>query len=180
MPLNIPTKSWWETELYDVEGALRFDEIAGPNQAALVKVYADGSTQSGWGLTGKKIADTDKTEPGFMERYNSDILEFAPNRALHPYNKKGDPYAYVMRSLNAVVVDIDGKNGGLQGVKQLGALPKTLAEVSKSGNGYHLWYRTNEVWDEKEGYGELPDAIGIVQGVDIRAVGCVYHYTTQR
>ena len=85
-----------------------------------------------------------------------------------------------MRSLRLVCVDIDGKNGGLEYAGRLGALPLTLAETSKSGTGYHLFYYTEEPWVADTGFGMIPDQIAITQGVDIRGVGCVYHYPTQR
>ena len=85
-----------------------------------------------------------------------------------------------MRGMNALVVDIDGKNQGFDGVAQLGYLPETAAEISKSGNGYHLFYRTEDEWDPHDGFGLFPDKIGIAPGVDIRGVGCVYHYPAQR
>lgn len=172
--LKIATKSWWETDSYTETGAIppQLEQLEGPHDLALVKVFPDGTTQKGWGLTGKD------GEPGFMQRYTEG--EFLPKRALYQYTHKDEPFAFVMRSLQAVVVDIDGKNGGFAGVKQLGALPATLSETSKSGNGYHLWYRMPEQWDDDEGYGMLPDAIGLVPGVDIRAVGCVFHHTQQR
>ena len=59
-------------------------------------------------------------------------------------------------------------------------LPPTLAETSKSGDGYHLFYLVDEEWDDEKGYGLLGDRIGIEQGVDIRATGCVYHHPQQR
>ena len=172
--LKISTKSWWESDRYIFEGAMpeEMSKIAGPNDMALVRVFDDGSTQSGWGLQGKNGS------AGFMERYADG--EFLPKRALYRYEQKNEPFAFVMRSLKAVVVDIDGKNGGLDGIKTFGAMPATLSETSKSGNGYHLWYLLPDDWDDETGYNELPDAIGIAQGVDIRAVGCVYHYPQQR
>jgi hypothetical protein len=175
--LDFSKKKWWETDVYSQAAPLpwQFDklDLFGPKEAALVKVYADGSTQKGWGLNPPKGSDE-----GFMPRYMKG--EFLPRRALHRYEEDGEPFAFVMRASRMIVVDIDGKNGGLEFVKELGILPPTLCETSKSGNGYHLWYSTNEDWSETEGFGELPDAIGLVQGVDIRAVGCVYHYDTQR
>jgi hypothetical protein len=85
-----------------------------------------------------------------------------------------------MRSVQLICVDIDGKNGGLSHAKKLGALPPTLAETSKSGDGYHLFYSLEGEWDDDHGFGEIRDRIGIEQGVDIRNTGCVYHHDTQR
>ena len=84
-----------------------------------------------------------------------------------------------MRSARIVCIDIDGKNGGFEHISELGFLPPTLSETSKSGNGYHLFYATDDTWDHAEGFAAHRDQIGIVTGVDIRGTGCVYHYPTQ-
>jgi hypothetical protein len=105
--------------------------------------------------------------------------EFNSRRVLHGYDRGRHAFAFIMRSLQLVCVDIDGKNGGLDGAKKL-ILPPTLAETSKSGNGYHLFYLHQEQWDPDTGFGELGDRIGFEQGVDFRATGCVYHHDTQR
>lgn len=138
-----------------------------------MKAYRSGETQKGWGLNPPK----DSTE-GFMPRYNRG--EFLPRRAIHRFEHDNEPFAIVMRSLAVVAVDIDGKNGGLEFVKELGLLPPTLAETSKSGTGYHLFYATREAWDPVVGFADVSDSIGLVQGVDIRNVGCIYHYPQQR
>ena len=178
MVLQISTTNWWETDTYTVDAILPpqiLDDpsLMGSQGAALVRAYENGSTQSGWGLTPPKGS----TE-GFMPRYERG--EFLPRRTEHGYDKDKHAAALVMRSLRLVCVDIDGKNGGLEHAASLGALPLTLAETSKSGNGYHLFYAVPEEWSETEGFGLLTDAVGIVTGVDIRAIGCVYHYPTQR
>ena len=175
MAIQIPTKSWWETEQYTDSTIIpaAFSELAGPSGVALVKAYDDGRTQVGWGLNPPK----DSNE-GFMSRYLK--TEFVAQRALYRYENKGAPFAFVMRSMRIMCVDIDGKNGGLEYAGRLGALPITLAETSKSGNGYHLFYSTDEEWDSETGFGLIPDQIGITQGVDIRGAGCVYHHDTQR
>jgi hypothetical protein len=178
MALNISKKNWWETDAYTVEAllppeVLNNDSLWGPKGPALVRAYEGGSTQSGWGLTPPK-----DSEEGFMARY--DRGEFLPRRTEYGYDKGTHAAAIVMRSSRLVCVDIDGKNGGLEHAGSLGALPLTLAETSKSGNGYHLYYAVPEQWTEDEGFGLLADAIGIVTGVDIRAVGCVYHFPSQR
>ncbi|USH45449.1 DNA primase/polymerase [Microbacterium phage DoTi] len=113
-----------------------------------------------------------------MPRYRR--TEFAERRALHRFEHEGGAFAFVMRAMKVVAVDIDGKNGGLEFVKELGILPPTLAETSKSGTGYHLFYSTPEEWDDVVGFADVSDSIGIVQGVDIRNVGCIYHYPQQR
>ena len=172
--LQIPDKPWWETDTYDRDMVLtpELEALAGPNGAALVRAYDDGATQKGWGLTDKDGADS------FMPKYLRG--DFLPRRTLYGYDEGKHAAAMVMRSLRAVAVDIDGKNGGLDHVTELGNLPFTGAEISKSATGYHLFYDTSEIWDDDEGFGLIPDQIGIVQGVDIRAVGCIYHYPTQR
>jgi hypothetical protein len=178
MALNIQTKNWWETDTYTVEAliapqALSDDTMWGPQGPALVRAYENGSTQSGWGLTPPQGSDE-----GFMVRYTRG--EFMPRRTEYGYDKGSHAAALVMRSTRLLCVDIDGKNGGLEHAGSLGAMPLTLAETSKSGNGYHLFYAVPEDWTEDEGFGLLADAIGIVTGVDLRAVGCVYHYPSQR
>lgn len=113
-----------------------------------------------------------------MAKYVKDA--FAPRRTLHGYANKKWNFAFIMRSIKVVCIDIDGKNGGLEYASKLGYLPPTLAETSKSGNGYHLFYEVDDKWDDVEGFARFRDQIGIVQGVDIRATGCVYHYPQQR
>lgn len=181
MPLNITKSNWWETDQYTVDSVLGpLEEQArwGPQGPALVRAFDSGATQEGWGLTGKRKPGSDELAPGFMPRYNSG--EFFPKRTLFGYERGKHNAALVMRSIAALCVDIDGKNGGLQYASSLGALGVTSAEISKSGNGYHLFYATPEDWDETTGFGDYADVIGIVQGVDIRAVGCVYHHPQQR
>lgn len=130
----------------------------GPEDQARVKVYdSTGKTQPGWG------------EPEFMRNYK--LGKFKADTHL--------PFAYVMRSFKGLVVDIDGKNGGIESAKLLN-LPLTLAETSKSGNGYHLWYAMDDDWDDELGYAGLNDRLGLVPGVDIRVTGCVFHYPHQR
>ena len=177
MPLKIPQKNWWETDTYDRQVLLP-DEFGdarlwGPQGPALVKAWENGSTQTGWGLNPPQ-----GSEEGFMPRYMRN--EFNSRRIMPGYEKVRHTAAFVMRSARLIVIDIDGKNGGLQSINQLGSLPYTLSETSKSGTGYHLWYMTDEEWDENLGFAEVGDAIGIVPGVDIRNVGCVYHWQTQR
>lgn len=175
MTLKIPP-TWWKSDQY-TDATPMPDAIAGlggPEGPGLIRVFDDGRTLPGWGLTGAKGGE------GFMPRYNR--REFRASKALYAYNKVNHPFAFIMRSLNIVAIDIDGKNGGLDhAVEFLGNAPPTLAETSRSGNGFHLFYSTNELWDETTGYGELlGDHIGIVQGVDVRSTGCVYHFNTQR
>lgn len=159
---------WWMTDSYVVEEPTpaAFENLAGPKGVALVRAFPDGRTDAGWG---------DET---FMAKYLAD--GFNPRKALYGYTRGKNAFAFIMRSVKLVCVDIDGKNGGLEHAKKLGALPPTLAETSKSGNGYHLFYLVESEWDEELGFGEISDRIGIEQGVDIRATGCVYHHDTQK
>jgi hypothetical protein len=166
---------WWRTDPYDVADAVPpwFDRsLAGPKGLALVRAWPDGRTDPGWGLQGAEGKD------GFMPRYMRG--EFNERRVLYGFNRGSFAFAFVMRSLRLVCIDIDGKNGGLEHAKRLGMLPPTMAETSKSGDGYHLFYLTDEEWDDEKGYGLLGDRIGIEQGVDIRWAGCVYHHDVQR
>lgn len=172
--MEISSKPWWMSDIYTGEEAIpsAFTDAAGPHGVALVKVWGE-KTQQGWGLVGPR------GEPGFMPRYIKG--EFLERKALHGFNRNQDPFAIVMRSVNLVAVDIDGKNGGLEHAKRLGNLPPTLAETSKSGNGYHLYYSTpDDTWDDQLGFAQFSDRIGIEQGVDFRSVGCVYHHASQR
>lgn len=165
---------WWRVDTYDDHMPLpdEFEELSGPKGLALVRAWPDGRTDPGWGLVGANGAD------GFMPRYYRG--EFNARRVLYGYSRDRWAFAIVMRSVKLVCIDIDGKNGGLEHAKRLGMLPPTLAEVSKSGNGYHLFYQLDELWDSSKGYGQLSDRIGVEQGVDVRAVGCVYHHPQQR
>lgn len=169
------SKPWWRNdEGYVHDSALpnHFVDAAGPHGVALVRVYGE-RTQPGWGLNGPR------GEEGFMPRYTKG--EFLPRKSLHSYEKNADPFAIVMRSVRLIAVDIDGKNGGYDGGMKLGNLPVSLAETSKSGTGYHLFYATpDDLWDETLGFAQFSDRIGIEQGVDIRAVGCIFHHSTQR
>lgn len=166
---------WWRTDTYDraIEIPKQIEWASGPHGPALVRSFKDGKTDPGWGLAGKDGA------PGFMERYTKG--QFSRARVLTGYAKGRHNFAFVMRSLKMVCIDIDGKNGGLEHVGQLGMLPLTLAETSKSGDGYHLFYLTkDDVWSDTYGFGLFNDRIGIRQGVDIRATGCVFHHPQQR
>lgn len=167
---------WWRTDTYDVDAGVppTFDhDWCGPKGLALVRAWPDGRTDPGWGLNPPA-----GSSEGFMPRYLHG--EFNERRVLYGYDRGKWAFAYIMRSIQLVCIDIDGKNGGLDGAKKLGMLPKTLAETSKSGTGYHLFYLFDEPWDPTTGFGSLSDRIGIEQGVDIRATGCVYHHAQQR
>lgn len=160
---------WWEKDQFTVNEAVPdwMYEAAGPVGPALVRAWPDGTTDKGW------AADM------FMENYRR--RKFDPARMLPSYELGRLAIAVVMRSLRVVCIDIDGKNGGLVGARALGNLPYTAAETSKSGNGYHLYYLTSEdVWDDESGFAMFRDRISLVQGVDLKALGCVYHYKNQR
>ena len=159
-------KPWWQQQELYTSSATGLDLCAssglwGPRGPALVQVFSDGTTDKGWG------------KDQFIASYHRGAFTIK-------HLQKGEPYAYVMRSANLICIDIDGKNGGIEHATELGWLPATLAEISKSGSGYHLFYLTDDSWDPKEGFAEYRDQIGIVRGVDIRATGCVYHYPQQR
>lgn len=172
------TPPWWMSDQFDVDTPLLATTKAGPHGVATVYVNPNGSTQPGWGLTGKKGKDGAPDEPGFMHQYTSG--RFNSRVTEHHYLNRQAPFAFVMRSVQMVCVDVDGKNDGFANMAQLGLLPPTLAEKSKSGNGLHLFYTTDEPWDDELGFNLFDDQIGIATGIDIRATGCVYHYSTQR
>ena len=130
-----------------------------------MQVFDDGTTAPGWG--GKSFLDKYKKR-GFDQR-----------RAVAMHDRKGTPFALVMRSLSMVCLDIDGKNGGLASAAALN-LPVTMAETSKSGNGYHLFYLVDDSWNPTFGFERLRDRIGWRTGIDVRATGCVFHYSSQR
>jgi hypothetical protein len=166
---------WWRTDTYEVDEMIpdAFGEHAGPHGVAVVRAWEDGRTDPGWGLPKPGKPD------GFMQNYEAG--KFNTRRARLAYEKAGNPFAFVMRGSRMVCLDIDGKNGGLSHAKQLDPLPRTLAETSKSGDGYHLFYLVpDEVWDAEFGFAKYADRIALVQGVDFRATGCVYHHRTQR
>lgn len=161
---------WFQSEKY-LDDSIIPDWLGqatyGPNGIATVKVYDDGRTSKGWGAE------------QFMENYRA-------NRFNEQIAKIGAltgrwNFAFVMRSMSAVCIDIDGKNNGFENVGKLGMLLPTLAETSKSGNGYHLFYATPwDWWDSDKGFAGLRDRVGLYPGIDIRAVGCVYHYPGQQ
>lgn len=160
-----PPKQWFENpDQYQGDEAipreLRFERLS------LIRCYPNGKTQPGWG--------------GADYVGNQAKGYFNPVRALKFYDKYNSPFAIVMRSIPFLVVDIDGKNGGIEMANMLD-LPPTLAETSKSGNGYHLFYEVPEsVWNDERGHAEFPDLIGLIPGVDIKGTGIVYHHPHQR
>ena len=76
------TNPWWMTDAYTNSEPLpdALKELAGPHGIALVEVFTNGSTQEGWGLTGKD------GKQGFMARYEG--KEFNPRIALWKFNKR--------------------------------------------------------------------------------------------
>lgn len=159
---------WWMTDTYELDLQIppQFASHAGPNGIAVVRAWKDGTTDKGWGSD-------------FMQNYKRG--RFKPSLILPLAERSRANFAFVMRSMKIVCIDIDGKNGGEQHVGKLGMLPPTLAETSKSGNGYHLFYLYSEdEWSDDYGFAPFTDRISIQQGVDIRVTGCVYHYPTQR
>ena len=163
---------WWRTDEYSLSNHgdgldLKDSTLWGPEGPALVPYFpATDKTGPGWG------------RDSFMASYKRQV--FRHRRVLAGVDRGLHDYAFVRRAARLVCIDIDGKNGGLEYASRLGYLPPTLSEVSKSGNGYHLFYLTDEEWDEHEGYAKYRDTIGLVTGVDIRATGCVYHKKGQR
>ena len=169
------TQPWWMTDEYLSTTPIpaEFEQHAGPHGIALVKAWQDGRTSRGWGLK-----PTEKS-PGFMKSYESNT--FRSDIVTFGYESGRWSFAFVMRSLRMVCIDIDGKNGGLVEARKLGMLPYTLAETSKSGDGFHLFYLTSDdQWDSETGFAMFNDRIALEQGVDLRSVGCVYHYKQQR
>jgi hypothetical protein len=124
-----------------------------------------GRTESGW------------SAKDFVENFEKG--RFAPKHCLDYYTKFKQAFAFVMRGVPYVAIDIDGKNGGLA-TAQILRLPPTLAETSKGGNGYHLFYEVpGAKWDRRRGYQEMQDHNGIVPGIDVRGTGVVYHHHNQ-
>lgn len=174
--MKLPTLPWWRTDNYDLAGLNDGPDMAradlwGPHGPAVVPLFTHRETGEwltgpGWGR------DT------FMSRYNK--LEFSPRRLLYKYQEKQQAFAWVMRGARIVCIDIDGKNGGFDHAAELGYLPPTVAEISLSGNGYHLFYEVDDTWDPVEGFGKYRDIIGLVTGVDFRGTGCVFHKPAQR
>lgn len=170
--MKLDSLKWWMNDAF-TDGTPLPDQLIqlAPHGPALVSVFGSGATQGGWGLR-------DTGSGAFMENFQAG--KFRHRTKIHALKTHETPFAIVMRSVNAVCIDIDGKNGGLENVGQLGYLPPTLAETSKSGDGFHLFYSLEDEWDEEYGFADVADVIGLVEGVDIRATGCVYHYPQQR
>ena len=157
---------WWQSDLYTKAGLTPPGSVlAGPRGLAYVEIIdSDGRTAPGWG------------ESHFMTNYNKQ--RFLQSRAVARFTKSNTPHALVMRSTPMLCIDIDGKNGGFESAARL-VLPPTLAETSKGGNGFHLFYSVEDTWDGKLGFAGFGDRIGFLPGVDIRGTGCVYHHVQQ-
>lgn len=157
--------AWFEKhEQYQCSDALP-PALIDQSRLSLIRVYDSGKTQPGWGAR------------EFVANHTRG--HFRPTRALKFFTKHGEPFGIVMRSIPLICVDIDGKNGGHETARVLN-LPVTLAERSKSMNGYHLFYRIpGTLWNTERGYSEFPDVIGLLPGIDIKGTGVVYHYSNQ-
>jgi len=175
--LNLSSTStpWWQTDDYSVKKdvPIEFYSFAGEHGPMVLQAWKDGRTEPGWGIR------PNRDGVGFLQLYENRNAA-RRQRALVAHQTVEQAFAFVMRSVQMICIDIDGKNGGLEGAKQLGPFPETLAETSKSGTGYHLFYHLPDEWDLNAGFGRYGDRIGIAPGVDIRSVGCVYHYPQQR
>ena len=168
--MQLDFEPWWKIDNYSdastIPEQLTDETLHGPLGPALVAVYGDGKTTVGWG------------REQFGRHYKAGV--FKQEKILKEVSRGTQAYAWVTRGSRLLVIDIDGKNGGFDGVKELGFLRPTLAERSKSGNGFHLFYAMSDDWDPKFGFEALNDVIGLVPGVDVRTTGCVYHYPQQR
>jgi len=167
MPVNLQHlrgPRWFEdrsqyTESTPIPKQIDYDKLS------LIRVFESGKTQPGWGAQ------------EFMQNYLNNA--FDPQHAIRYFEKYHQPFAIVMRSVPLVCIDIDGKNGGIQTAKSLD-LPPTLAETSKSGNGFHLFYRVPYSNWGSYGFSEYPDIIGLLPGIDVKGTGVVFHYPTQQ
>ena len=172
---------WWRTDTYDEDTAVpaaAYSSSAGPAGASrLVRAWKDGTTDPGWGLWRQ---DEGAESQGFMWKYKHAVFRTSP--IVHGYSNGRWNFAFVMRSVRLVCIDIDGKNGGLEHAKQARdaaahagrdqqerrRLPPVLRHV-RGRRGIHV-----------KGYAQFADRIGLEQGVDLRATGCVYHHPQQR
>jgi hypothetical protein len=163
--MKINSAPWYEQKKQYVDDAPIPATWPTKRELALVHVAGDGATTKGWG------------RESFMDNYRAG--KFEPTGYLRRF-AHGRPFGFVMRAVPLFCVDIDPKHGGLQSARIL-ALPPTLAETSRSGNGFHLFYKEPKAtWDEKYGFESLPDPNGLLPGIDIRSTGIVYHYPQQR
>lgn len=169
---------WLPNDVFDHAGAGLFPEqLQGPKGIAAVQVYDEGRTSPGWGLISPRGG------PAFMENYRHG--RFSYRKAAWALENRSQAFAFVMRSMRVVCLDLDhhsedGPDGIDNAIDEMPWLPPTLAESSKGGDGRHLFYSVDETWDDLLGFGRYADRIGFIDGVDLRSVGCVYHYPTQR
>jgi hypothetical protein len=110
----------------DTRVPLDLEQYGGPQGVALVRAWKDGTTDPGWGLW-RPGAGGETT--GFMWKYEHLVFRAAP--IANGFSQGRWNFAFVMRALRLVCIDIDGKNGGLSHAGRLGMLPPTLAETSK-------------------------------------------------
>jgi hypothetical protein len=159
-------KQWYEDDRQYVINKpipLEFEEYG---TLSLIRVYSKGGTETGWGA--KDWAE--QREAG----------RFDPDRSVRYFEKYQQPFAFVMRSIPFVCIDVDGKNNG-QAFTNMLQLPETLAERSKSGNGWHLIYRVpGAAFDSKRGFAEMEDHNGVLPGIDVRGTGAMFHYPNQQ
>ncbi|QQO39289.1 DNA primase/polymerase [Microbacterium phage CrunchyBoi] len=156
---------WFEDKEQYTSDAPLLPEIEAQPELDLVRVYPNGKTQSGWNIK------------EYME--NHEAGAFKPRRALKFYDMYNMAFGISMRSVPYIAIDIDGKNGGIETANAL-RLTKTAAEISKSQNGFHIIYEVPFTqWNEKRGFDELPDILGILPGIDIKGTGILYHYPGQ-
>jgi hypothetical protein len=85
----------------------------------------------------------------------------------------GKDHALLMKSINVLCVDIDGKNGGMDNLHKLGYLPPTLAEISRSGTGYHLYYSLTDAQNSTFSM-DFAGKSALATGVDIKTQGLVF------
>lgn len=163
--MNAISKQQWFEDNSQYTDPVSLPESFGSRPVPLVRVYDSGKTQPGWGA--KEFIDNERRG------------RFKEERVLKFFEEYNEPFGIIMRGLPMVCVDIDGKNGGIPTARVLG-LPETTAEISKSGNGYHLFYEVpGTKWSRDRGFDEFPDIINLLPGVDIKGTGIVYHYPVQ-
>lgn len=160
-------RPWWRDDRQYVDSSPLAGLLA--FRPDVVRAYVHRrQTQRGWGA--------------------SDYLENRHSFALDSQDLTV-PFGIVMRSIPVLGVDVDAKNGGTstgteRALAALGlASVPTLAELSRSGSGYHLYYSLADVWSDdpqRPGYVRVADRIGFLGGVDIKAETLMYHYPHQR
>src|SRR5690606_23791437 len=96
------SQPWWTLDSYSRSTPIpsELERFAGPKGIALVKAFKSGATGKGWG------------NEEFTHNYARS--KFLPDPILRGFESGFFNFAFVMRSLRLVVIDIDGKNGGLE------------------------------------------------------------------